>query len=82
MATEVKQRPRMIQLIRVYRDERVIHAEAYEHDEYPPQPEAHLRCRCIQVPVWYTRDRELTLSFKQDKVDVTAIYPTSKKRTT
>jgi len=68
----------VIQLIRVYKDERVIHAEAYDHDEYPPPLPEHLRCRCIPSPVWRARVSKLSHEADYDKITVASIYPTPK----
>lgn len=67
----------MIMLLRVYHDGLVIHAESYDHDEYPPALPPHLRCRCMPTPIWRTRELELTHSFTESKVTSTAIYPTT-----
>lgn len=64
----------MIQLIRVHKDGRGIHAEAYDHDEYPPPLPPHLRCRCITPPVWRTRERQLRNEFDHDKITVQSVY--------
>jgi hypothetical protein len=72
----------MIQLIRVYRDGLVIHAESYDRNERPVEHRHPLeRCRCIPEPIWRVREYELRQQFKQDKVTVTTIYPTPSKRT-
>lgn len=69
----------MIQLIRVYKDGRVVHAEAYDWDEYPPPLPAHLRCRCIPQPVWRSRVTKLSHEADYDKITVDTIYPTPRK---
>lgn len=64
----------MIQLIRVYdKDGRVIAAEAYDHDERPPN---HRQCRCIPDPVWRSREKELAYihAGEYDKITVTSIH--------
>jgi len=72
----------MIQLIRVYnKDERVIRAEAYDHDEYPPPLPPHLRCRCFPTPIWRTRQVELKHEFNHHKITVETIYLTPRKDT-
>lgn len=69
----------MIILIRVYKDERVIAAEAYDHDERRPDHRHPLeRCRCIPAPLWRQRMFELAHEFDHDKITETVIYPTSK----
>lgn len=71
----------MIILLRVYRDGLVIHAESYYPDEYPvDHRHPYERCRCIPTPLWKARVDYLRLQFKQDKVTVTQIFPTSMKR--
>jgi hypothetical protein len=65
----------MIILLRVHNEDgRAIHAEAYDHDEYPPPLPPHLRCRCIPSPVWRTRELDLRQQFKQCKITSTPIY--------
>lgn len=64
----------MIQLIRVYKDGRVIHAETYDHDEYPPPLPEHLRCRCMPLAIWQKRMKELRHEFPHAKVTVDSIY--------
>jgi hypothetical protein len=63
----------MIILLRVYKDGRVIAAEAYDHDETPFIP-PHLRCRCIPSPTWRVRESELARELDHDKITVTPIY--------
>lgn len=72
----------MIQLIRVYRDERVIHAETYDSDEYPPPLPEHLRCRCLPTPVWRIRELNLRQEFRDDTVTSTPIYRAGEKQKT
>lgn len=64
----------MIQLIRAYKDERVIYAEAYDHDEYPPPLPEHERCRGLPTPIWKSRMSDLAVFGGYDKVTVTSIY--------
>ena len=65
----------MIILLRVHNEDgRVIHAEAYDHDEFPPALPPHLRCRCMPSPVWRTRELALTHEFEKCTVDYIPIY--------
>lgn len=71
----------MIQLLRSYKDGRVVAAEAYDHDEFPPLLPPHERCRCLPVPIWKSRMADLATFGGYDKVTVTSIYPVSKRTT-
>lgn len=65
----------MIQLIRVYRDGLVIHAESYDHDEIAPDHRhPYERCRCMPSAIWQTRLSQLRDQFKDCKVTVDPIY--------
>lgn len=70
----------MIQLIRVYKDDRVVAAEAYEHDEYPVDHRHPAeRCRCIPNPLWFQRYQTLKAETDHDKITVTPIYLSPEK---
>lgn len=66
----------MIILLRVYKDERVIAAEAYDHTEKVPQPDvpAWARMRCFPTPLWRQREYALSQEFVHDKITATPIY--------
>lgn len=69
----------MIQLIRVYKDERIIAAEAYDYDERTPDHRHPMeRCRCLPAPLWQSRMTLLAHEYPDCKVTVTPIYPSIK----
>jgi hypothetical protein len=66
----------MIILLRVINEDgRVIHAEAYVHDErLVDHRHPYERCRCIPEPTWRVREYDLKQEFKSCKVTTTSIY--------